>query len=400
VTVYYNDNDPFAAAWLRELMRAGQLPEGEIDERSVADVRADDLRGFQYCHFFAGIGGWPYALRLAGWPDDERTVWTGSCPCQPFSAAGRGDGAADSRHLWPAWFRLITECRPDVLFGEQVAGVDGLAWFDRVSTDLENADYAVGAADLAAAGVGAPHIRQRLYFVGDTDHTRSQGRRVSRHGSDQRAARPTSLVGELADGDGARRGARGAAEAGDGRDAAWFEPAGLRNARGLADRDPRGRAQQRAARLHERWSEPRSGASAASHDDGPSGDDAARCGALGGMADPGGAQRRTDTTQRRDVADRADAGRQEATSRHELDREVGDSFWSDCDWIPCADGKARPIERGTQPLVTRLPSKLGRSSDKSLPFHPAEARVKRLKGYGNSIVPQVAAAFIHAYLEC
>ena len=114
------------------------------------------------CHFFAGIGVWSYALRLAGWPDN-RPVWTGSCPCQPFSSAGKGAGFTDERHLWPEFFRLIRECRPATVFGEQVASKDGLAWLDLVQNSLESAGYACGALDTCAAGVGAPHIRQRLY---------------------------------------------------------------------------------------------------------------------------------------------------------------------------------------------------------------------------------------------
>ena len=124
VKVYYNEIDEFAAAWLRELMKAGQIPDGEVDTRSIADVQPDDLRGFQQCHFFAGIGGWAYALKLAGWPED-RAVWTGSCPCQPFSSAGAQAGGDDPRHLWPTWFRLIRECRPNVVFGEQVESAIG-----------------------------------------------------------------------------------------------------------------------------------------------------------------------------------------------------------------------------------------------------------------------------------
>src|SRR5690606_31057001 len=135
-----------------------------VDTRSIEDVTPNDLQGYTQCHFFAGIGGWPLALRLAGWPDD-RPVWTGSCPCQPFSQAGKGAGFADERHLWPAFFHLIEQCRPSVVFGEQVASKDGLAWLDLVQADLEGAGYACGAADLCAAGVGAPHIRQRLYWV-------------------------------------------------------------------------------------------------------------------------------------------------------------------------------------------------------------------------------------------
>ena len=165
---YYNEIDPHAAQWLRNLIDAGLIPAGDVDTRSIEDVTPNELRGYTQCHFFAGIGGWPLALHLAGWPDD-RPVWTGSCPCQPFSQAGKGAGFADERHLWPAFFHLIEQCRPSVVFGEQVASKDGLAWLDLVQADLEGAGYACGAADLCAAGVGAPHIRQRLYWVAYAD---------------------------------------------------------------------------------------------------------------------------------------------------------------------------------------------------------------------------------------
>lgn len=149
VTAYYNDNDPYCAQWLRNLIAKRLIAAGDVDERSIKEVQADDLKPYTQCHFFAGIGGWSHALRLASWPDD-RPVWTGSCPCQPF---------------WPEWFRLIRNARPPTIFGEQVASKDGLSWLDLVSTDLESEGFAVGAADLCAAGAGAPHIRQRLWFV-------------------------------------------------------------------------------------------------------------------------------------------------------------------------------------------------------------------------------------------
>ena len=161
----YNEIDPFAAQWLRNLIAAGHIAPGVVDERSIVEIQPEELREFTQVHLFAGIGVWSHALRLAGWPDD-RPVWTGSCPCQPFSAAGKRKGINDERHLWPHYLRLLKECRPAIVLGEQVASKDGLGWIDTVRADLEGAGYAFGSSDLCAAGIGAPHIRQRLWFVG------------------------------------------------------------------------------------------------------------------------------------------------------------------------------------------------------------------------------------------
>ena len=88
MAAYYNEIDPFAAAWLRELIKAGHIMPGEVDERSIAEVEPGDLKGCGQYHFFAGIGVWSYALRAAGWPDDL-AVWIGTCPCQRFSASAK-----------------------------------------------------------------------------------------------------------------------------------------------------------------------------------------------------------------------------------------------------------------------------------------------------------------------
>jgi len=175
-SIYYNDNCPQVCAWIRQLMFDGLIPYGVVDSRSILDVRPADLEGFTQCHFFCGIAGWAYALNLAGWPA-TRPVWTGSPPCQPFSAAGKLEGKEDARHLGPKFISLVRACRPPVLFGEQVAsaavfgksakrvgGEPEWAWLDDLSDRLEAAHYAVGASDIPAAGVGAPHIRQRTFF--------------------------------------------------------------------------------------------------------------------------------------------------------------------------------------------------------------------------------------------
>lgn len=167
MSVYYNEFDRKKAGWLRNLIEEGEIAYGIVDERSIEEVQPDDLAGFAQCHFFAGIGLWSLCLRNAGWPDD-RPVWTGSCPCGPFSEAGIGLGFDDPRHLWPEWFRLIRERRPDCIFGEQSA--NAVEWIDLVSGDLEGIRYAIGTPDLPAAGFAGAHKRQRFGFVADADN--------------------------------------------------------------------------------------------------------------------------------------------------------------------------------------------------------------------------------------
>lgn len=164
MTAYYNEFDPYAAAWLRNLITEGLIAPGYVDERSIVDVRPDDLKGYTQVHFFAGIGGWSLAARIAGWPD-SRPLWTGSCPCQPFSAAGKRKGFDDVRHLWPVFRDLIAERRPAVVFGEQVAAAAD--WLRLVRSDLEAMGRAVGAIPIEAASAGADHLRDRFWFVTD-----------------------------------------------------------------------------------------------------------------------------------------------------------------------------------------------------------------------------------------
>lgn len=173
-TAYYNEIDPFAAKWLRNLISAGEIAAGDVDERSIVDVKADELAGYTQCHFFAGIGGWSLALRLAGWPDDE-PVWTGSCPCQPFSNSGEQKGTEDHRDLWPVFFRLISIKKPPILFGEQVKGAIPHGWIDRTCDDMESENYAIGSSVLPAFGYGASFEGYRIYFV-----AKAAGERLSR----------------------------------------------------------------------------------------------------------------------------------------------------------------------------------------------------------------------------
>ncbi|HCC2959640.1 TPA: DNA cytosine methyltransferase [Klebsiella pneumoniae] len=313
---YYNEIDPFAAQWLRNLIAAGHIAPGEVDERSIEDVTPDDLRGFTQCHFFAGIGVWSHSLRLAGWPDD-RPVWTGSCPCQPFSAAGKGDGFADERHLWPHFFHLISECGPQHVFGEQVASGNANTWFDLVQADLEGVGYAFGLVPFTSAGIGAPHIRERAYWVAESAGEQHQ-----------------KLLPGLGKGNGEEGG--------------WSpaQSTGLCSASGMGDTN--------VTRL-----------------EGFGGND----GAAGRERAPG------------PVA---------APGVHLRTLEVN-GFWRDADWLLCRDGKWRPVEPGTFPLVDGAAARLGRV-EPGVARVASSNRVGRLKGYGNAINAQAAAAFIRAYM--
>ncbi|HBV2138060.1 TPA: DNA cytosine methyltransferase [Klebsiella variicola] len=175
MVAYYNEIDPHAAQHLRNLIDAGHIAPGVVDTRSIEDVTPNDLIGFNQCHFFAGIGGWSLALRRAGWPD-SRPAWTASCPCQPFSTAGKGLGFADERHLWPSAHWLVGQRRPVVVFGEQSGSADANDWIDLVQADVEAMGYAFGAVAFPSASVGAPHQRDRAYWVADTDGNGREGR--------------------------------------------------------------------------------------------------------------------------------------------------------------------------------------------------------------------------------
>jgi len=95
-------------------------------------------------------------------------IITGGFPCQPFSVAGKQKGTSDDRHLWPEMFRIIKTFKPRFAIGENVRGIvniqDGVV-FETVCTDLESEGYEVQPFNIPAAGVGAPHRRERIWFI-------------------------------------------------------------------------------------------------------------------------------------------------------------------------------------------------------------------------------------------
>lgn len=161
----YIEIDPFCAETLRCLISEGLIAPGVVMEKSIEDVKPSDLLQYTQVHAFAGIGIWSLALRNAGW-DDDQPVWTASCPCQPFSAAGKGGGFDDERHLWPSFHWLVSQCNPGKLLGEQVRNAQ---WLDLAQADLEGLGYAFGCTPMAACGFGAPFVGDRAYWVATTD---------------------------------------------------------------------------------------------------------------------------------------------------------------------------------------------------------------------------------------
>lgn len=379
-SAYYNEIDPFAAQWLRNLIAAGHIAPGEVDERSIEDVTPDDLRGFTQCHFFAGIGVWSHSLRLAGWPDD-RPVWTGSCPCQPFSAAGKGDGFADERHLWPHFFHLISERRPQHVFGEQVAAGNANVWFDLVQADLEGMGYAFGLVPFTSAGIGAPHIRERAYWVAHAHgvisdrrgDVRAPGRdEYSNVGDDDRLSDSNHDRQQPGQGAGCRcQCAEQGIDIGRGGENGGLGNANVARLEGLSGND---------------------GAAGREGTTGP----AAAPGVLDGLAN-------TTSQLHHQCNDGAnERGRQGDTEQNRMGGEPVralevNGFWRDADWLLCRDGKWRPVEPGTFPLVDGAAARMGRV-EPGVARVASSNRVGRLKGYGNAINAQAAAAFIRAYM--
>lgn len=369
---YYNEHDAYAAEWLRNLIAAGHIAPGDVDERSIEDVHPDDLRPYTQCHFFAGIGVWSYALRRAGWPD-SRPVWTGSCPCQPYSSAGTGSGFDDPRHLWPHFGWLIGQRRPGEVLGEQVASKDAEPWLDLVQADLERMAYAFGAVAFPSAGIGAPHIRDRTYWVANADGSASrQGRPHVRGGAAGSNAKP------------------------------WAGPGGSGLSGGVGDA---GRQ-----RLGERISLGRVSGREAGAD---TGEATQRAGIyLGGMADTDGWYASAEREQHgrklglhpedgSDVRPEYRGARAEPSGRLERSGPVN-GRWADADWIYCRDGRWRAVEPGTFPLAHGAPARVGRlRADWRSPAGEENKgnRVGRLRAYGNAINVEAARVFIEAYLD-
>lgn len=387
MAAYYNEFDPKAAAWLRELIKGGLIANGEVDERSIVDVSASDLRGYSQHHFFAGIGGWSYALRLAGWPDDK-PVFTASLPCQPFSAAGKGLGKSDERHLLPHFLNLVKECKPSVIFGEQVSAAIKHGWLDDLYAEMEACDYAVGSIIIGAHSVNSPHIRQRLYWVADSVGDKRESKPNQRSARLLRATIQQekqisgfsdmgATFGSMADSQRTRL-ERFSGNGNDCDQPKWINPeqSGSASETGIVGC---GIAYPNSIGCHG-WSKKSEQKKRICSGIDISGDDDDE---RMGISDSPGSQQRIETTE---------------TARY------GNPFIStgsdDIQWIYCRDNKYRPIESSIKPLVDGIPRGMVYSGDPCESVNQTqEARAMRLRGYGNAIVPQLAAKFIGAFAD-
>jgi DNA (cytosine-5)-methyltransferase 1 len=338
MTAYYNEIDKDCCEWLRRLIKRGVIADGVVDNRDIREVMPDEIAQYEQVHLFAGLGVWSYALRQAGW-DDNRPVWTFSCPCQPFSVAGKRKGTKDDRHLWPEVLRLMQTCRPVTAFGEQVASKDGQAWLDAVQNAVDREGYTLGKSSTVACGFGAPNKRQRLYFVADTSGDTGGSGRISGSEESQRAesgAHPVlrSRNDSMANTEGERR------------------PEGLPNNRGR--------------------------------------EEGVREGKGSGFASNSNSVQLADTHQPRPqgreilpkCASEQPSGAGSVENREWNPPAQTNGYWRAADWLLCSDSKWRAVEPGTQPLADGVAK-----------------RVLAIRAYGNAINAEQAKGFIQAYLE-
>lgn len=377
---YYNENDPFAAQWLRNLIAENLIAPGVVDTRDIRDVRPVDLVPYTQQHFFAGIGGWSLALRLAGVPDDF-PVWTGSCPCQPFSQAGLRRGFADERHLWPYWRYLVAVRRPAKVLGEQVSSAAN--WLRLVRGDLEALGYAVGAIPVEAASAGADHLRDRYWFVADDAAPREGRGRVCRSGESESASGvgpPDQPAGSGPNGvDQVDAGRAGLAQrpfadfvGGDVRQEGPATSASGYRGNGLA---------------HSGLSERRLG-----------------------DQQPAGEQPQQQHSQARNGDGSVPIAARQQVGTAGLSR-IDSSL--EYEWVTGADGKQRRVKPGVRLLTHALSGRVAveRPIKQAFTANPYEAlatgetemhwynRIGTLKGFGNAIDPRPAAAFIKAALN-
>ncbi len=339
-TAYYNEIDPFAAAWLRNLIDAGCIAPGVVDTRSIEEVTANDLKD---SHSAISSPGSASGLTPCGAPDGLTVAPSGQVPA-PASHSASQENAGNS--TTPATCgHMVLPCiavPPSRYLGEQVASKDGLAWFDVVQLNLEEAEYAVAVVNLCAAGIGAPHIRQRLFWVADATYKQHQ-KRLSGCAESHRP-----------------RSGRSPAES-----TGYCLPHGLAH----TNNDSR---ERRLSGWQDSQREVINGSSG--------------CGGTDSRLAYADNEQRPLTLPAKGYEDISRQWNKNSEAIAGFSSDSGTSpvngFWRDADWLFCRDGKWRPVKPGLKPLVNGLAGRVG-----------------QVRAYGNAIVAPVAETFIRAYME-
>lgn len=424
---FYNDNDPFAAEWLQLLIDGEAIPKGKVDGRSISEVTSADVLGYRQCHWFAGVAGWPEALRIAGYGSADG-IWTASMPCQPLSSAGKHHGEKDERHLWPEFYRLVSECRPAIIIGEQSASADGREWLDGISLDLEELGYAVGASDLCVAGIGSPHIRQRIYWgavrMADTEYDAGCAEHVTEsRGRCAKSGDTSECEGacRMADTDRERQSRRekqyGCEKQSEQQASRRDDTGGCSESDRLADtansNGRRGKCGKKTGTWQDGERRVGSAGSCAVDRLGNSESDNERGSRIskscdGRQSPTGGSDSRVDGMgyaisqglQRHSwhVTDRDKSGR---VGENATGSVAASSAWSDFRIVGCLDGKYRRLSATDEPLVAGIPRSMGSFEPRiqGMAKRARRNRIGRLKGYGNAIAPQLAAVFIQSFMD-
>jgi DNA (cytosine-5)-methyltransferase 1 len=376
------------------------------------DVSLNDKEKIKVLSLFAGIGGIDLGLESTGrfetvqfveyerfcqhilrrhWPDvpiwgDVKTFDPDSCgdidlicggyPCQPFSVAGKQKGAEDDRHLWPRMFEIIKHKRPTWVLCENVSGHVNLG-LDQVLFDLESEGYSWQTIVLGAVAVDAPHRRQRLFIVANTNNT---GDRTSQRRTDQN--RQTHDEGQ--------------------EEQPQFKSGG--HSKDVANTDSKARGNTRGSGEAERKLQPQEQAGSTV------GSEVTGCGGLRGEADVPNTNVEGLEGQR---IDKEISGKK--TSRkfdeHSSEADVSDTISErGCSWQTGnqdaedvgeqprgTEHGERSIERRLGGMVDGVPTWMDEPNIPRVTTNQV-GRTQRLKALGNAVVPQVVAQIARAII--
>ncbi len=277
-------------------------------------------------------------------------IITGGFPCQPFSVAGKQKGTSDDRHLWPEMFRIIKAFKPRFVIGENVPGIvniqDGVV-FETLCTDLESQGYEVQPFNIPASAVGAPHQRKRIWII--ATHSDYTGDRTPEHETNEDGQKTNEGWQEQSQ----------LKSSGHSENASNSKSERLQRSRGQeSDRNVNGFQQDKETIKSEIRGE---------------------------------SERRSRTFRDEDVADTKNGRRQPSQSERweGIKRGSIDSRGIEGERKNFSEERQRTMDQGwwsVEPNVGRV-------------AHGVSGRVHRLRGLGNSIVPQIVEEIGYAIIK-